>query len=121
VKWAAVVLGLWCAGCATSVHPLPSRSDQLQTAGYKSDGYIWWKEFRDPNRVYHYCFVPAAPQSSAGYKWKISVLVDGRAVWDWGTGDLRTRSGLWFGMSCVETPQLPEGRVTYSVQYLWWQ
>ena len=127
-----VLVGM--AGCA--VHRLPSTMDQLQAGGYTQNRTIsttatgerresqhfeiWWKEFREQGRIRHFCFVPGPRIVGGGYNWKIAVSVDDRQVWEWQSGALQGKPNMQSGISCAETPQLPEGRVNYQVWYTYW-
>jgi hypothetical protein len=128
---------LMIAGCAAcAVYPLPSTVDQLQARGYTSshtfsttamgerrenlDYAIWWKEFRGQGRIRHFCFVPGPMFTSVGYNWKITVAVDDRQVWEWQSGAFQGRPPTEKGISCTETPPLPEGRVNWLVSWVRW-
>lgn len=81
---------------------------------------IWWKEFRQQGRIRHYCFVPGPRLAGGGYNWKVVVSVDDRQVWEWQSGPLQGKPVTQTGISCAETPHLPEGRVSWLVSYAFW-
>ncbi len=132
-----VALGLVIlAGCASlTMYPLPSTVERLQTDGYtrtvmysttatgerreNTNYQIWWKEFRQQGRICHFCFVPG-PRLASAYNWKIAVSVDDRQVWEWQSGGFQGKPATQTGISCTETPPLPEGRVNWLVSYVYW-
>ena len=131
----ALVVIAGCVACAK--YSLPSTMDQLQAGGYtqsrtvgttatgerrESQHYeIWWKEFRGQGRIRHFCFVPGARIKAGGYQWKIAVSVDDRQVWEWQSGPFQGNPAPQWGITCTETPPLPEGRVSWRVSSVYWQ
>lgn len=136
VTGASTLILLLIAGCVPAVYSLPSTMEQLRAGGYtgsrtirttatgaeepSSDYEIWWKEFRQQGRIRHFCFVPGPRLTGAGYNWKIAVFADDRQVREYQSGPLEGKPVRQSGISCAESPQLPEGRVNWRVWYTYW-
>jgi hypothetical protein len=125
-----LVLLVLFAACAS----VPTDTASLQAQGYKklaltfvtgsgerreSPNYeVWWKDTRDADRRTHYCLVPKI--SGSGYNWRITVFVNEKEAWSYDSGGLAGRPAVKQGIDCTTSPALPEGSLTWRVNYTYW-
>ena len=55
-----------------------------------------------------------------GYNWGVIVSVDDRQVWEYQSHPFESAAVRQSGISCAESPQLPEGRLNFSTRFTYW-
>lgn len=81
---------------------------------------LWTKESQEGGRTLRLCLVPKVV--GAGYNWRVTVFVEDKETWSYESGSLHGKpQTLQRVVDCTVSRLLPEGQLTWGVNFTYWE